>query len=83
LDSRFLLSAFPISAFALAAFRFQLSAFQRFPDNYAARFLRSIRSVLAPKGSSSAPAIMVLGSGTAVMGWHPHRIAIGTGRLQR
>ena len=36
-------------------------------DAYAARFLRTIRSVLAPKGSSSnAPAMKVVGSGTGV-----------------
>ena len=34
-------------------------------ERYAARFLRRIRSVLAPNGSSSnAPAIIVVGSGT-------------------
>jgi hypothetical protein len=38
-----------------------------FVSNYALRFLRSIRIVLAPKGSSSnASAIIVVGSGRAV-----------------
>jgi hypothetical protein len=38
-----------------------------FVNNYAVR-LRRIRSVLAPNGSSSnAPAIIVVGSGTAVV----------------
>jgi hypothetical protein len=37
-----------------------------FANNYATRFLRRIRRVLAPNGSSSnAPAIIVVGSGTA------------------
>jgi hypothetical protein len=38
-----------------------------FVSNYAVRVLRRIRSALAPKGSSSkAPAIIVVGSGTAL-----------------
>ncbi len=36
------------------------------PNRYATRFLRRIRNVLAPNGSSSnAPAITVVASGTA------------------
>jgi hypothetical protein len=39
-----------------------------FVNNYAVRVLRRSRSVLAPNGSSSnAPAIIVVGSGTAVV----------------
>jgi hypothetical protein len=38
-----------------------------FVSNYAVRFLRRKRMVLAPNGTSSkAPAIIVVGSGTAV-----------------
>jgi hypothetical protein len=39
-----------------------------FLNNYAVRVLRKIRRELAPNGSSSnAPAIIVVGSGTAVV----------------
>jgi hypothetical protein len=41
------------------------------------RFLRGIRSVLAPNGSSSnAPAVIAVGSGPVATGCHPYRIAV-------